>query len=94
MVFRPLARSEYQHSKEWYATQRAGLGLEFEAEVETVLLAIAEHPERYPVADDNIREAFVARFPFCVYFRVRPDRIVVVAVYHQLRDPSGWQTRA
>jgi hypothetical protein len=29
-----------------------------------------------------------------VFYRVLPDRIEVVAVYHLHRDPRGWQSRA
>ena len=92
--FRPLARVEYQDAAAHYDAQRAGLGPEFEAKVWATLAVLAEFPERYPVADGETREAPVERFPYCVYYRVRPGRVVVVAVFHQSRDPSGWRDRA
>ena len=91
--FRPLARSEYDAAAAWYDAQTPGLGPEFEAEVQAALAVIADYPERYPVADGDTREAPVGRFPYCVYYRVRPDRVVVVAVFHQSRDPAGWRGR-
>ena len=36
----------------------------------------------------------VRQFPFVVYYRVRDDRIEVLAVMHGGRDPSAWQARA
>ena len=35
----------------------------------------------------------MARYPYCVYYRVVPGRVVVTAVFHTSRDPAGWQGR-
>ncbi|MFO0848597.1 MAG: type II toxin-antitoxin system RelE/ParE family toxin [Gemmataceae bacterium] len=94
VAFRPVAQAEYEAAAAWYEGQQAGLGTAFEAEVEAVLSVIAARPDRYPVAARDIREAPVARFPYCVYYRPRAGRVVVVAVFHQSRDPASWQSRA
>jgi plasmid stabilization system protein ParE len=94
VVFRPAAEAEYVGAVAWYEGQQPGLGSDFEAEVQTVLDTIANHPDRYPIAHSDTREAPVRRFPYCVYYRVRPDRLVVLAVFHQSRDPADWQGRA
>jgi plasmid stabilization system protein ParE len=93
IVFRPIAQAEYDGAIAWYEAQQAGLGAAFEAEVQAVLDTIANTPDRYPVALRDIREAPLGRFPYCVYYRVRSGSVVVLAVYHQARDPSGWQSR-
>jgi len=33
---------------------------------------------------------FVARFPYAVFYRVEPNRIVVLTVLHTARDPKLW----
>ncbi len=93
ILFRPLAQSEYELAAAWYDQARAGLGIEFESAVDALLDEAATTPERFPIADGDVREAPLARFPYCIYFRVRRNRLIVVAVYHQSRDPSGWQGR-
>jgi toxin ParE1/3/4 len=93
-VFRPAAAAEYDEAVVWYEAQQPGLGAAFAAEVQAVLDTLAGQPDRYPVVARDIREAPVARFPYCVYYRVRPGRVVVLAVYHQSRDPGGWQARS
>ena len=40
-----------------------------------------------------VREAPVPRHPYGVYYRVQPDRIVVIAVFHHSRDPAEWRDR-
>ena len=92
--FRAPAQAEYDTAVAWYDQARPGLGRDFEAEVEAVLVAAAAAPDRYPVADGDVREAPVSGFPYCVYYRVRSNKLIVVAVYHQSRDPSGWRGRA
>jgi plasmid stabilization system protein ParE len=92
-VFRPAAQAEFDHATTWYEQQRPGLGRDFASEVQQVLDTVANDPERYPVVDGDVREAPVSRFPYCVYYRVKPDRLVIIAVFHTSRDPSVWQGR-
>jgi plasmid stabilization system protein ParE len=94
LVFRRIAQAEFDAAAAWYEGQKPGLGSDFVAEVQQVLDTIASHPERYPLASDDVREALVSRFPYCIYYRVKPDRVVVIAVFHTSRDPSLWQGRA
>ena len=93
IVFRAIADTEVTESAEWYEDQRQGLGFEFIDHVQAVLDRIAEDPLRYPVVLRDIREAIVSKFPFAVYYRVKPDRVVILAVFHCSRDPAVWQSR-
>lgn len=94
IVFRPLAQAEYDNSALFYEARQVGLGGAFTAEVEAVLDTISAKPDRYPIARRDIREAPVDQFPFCVYYRVRSNRLIVLAVFHQSRDPSEWLSRS
>jgi plasmid stabilization system protein ParE len=93
LVFRPAAQTEFDDSVAWYESQQSGLGNDFVARVQQVIDTIANHPDRYPIVYDDVREAVVSRFPFCVYYRVKSDRLVVIAVFHTSRNPSIWQGR-
>jgi plasmid stabilization system protein ParE len=91
--FHPATPGETHHEYRWYERQSAELGQRFVDEVNRVLKLIQANPARYGFADGDVREAPLRRFPFAVYYRVLPDRIRVLAVYHTARDPSGWQSR-
>jgi plasmid stabilization system protein ParE len=93
LVLRGAAQDEYDQAAVWYEGQRTGLGTEFETEVQAVLDTIVGQPDRYPVVLGDVREAPVNRFPYCVYYRIRPGRIVVISVFHTSRDPTIWQSR-
>jgi plasmid stabilization system protein ParE len=87
------AIAEYYNAILWYESERTGLGTEFEAEVQALLALVSKQPDRFPLTVRGIREAPVDRFPYCVCYRVRPDRVFVVGLFHQSRDPQEWQSR-
>jgi plasmid stabilization system protein ParE len=87
------AGAEFDAAINWYNAKRTELGDELMIEVQQVLDDIAEQPERYPIVDDDVREAPVHRFPYCVYYRVESNAIVVISVFHTARNPEIWQRR-
>lgn len=91
--FRRGARAEFIEAAAWYESQRAGLGVEFIAEIERCLDAAAERPTAYAAVDKDVRRVVANRFPFSVYFRAEGRRIVVLAVFHGRRNPVIWQHR-
>ena len=92
--FRPTAQAEFDAAVAWYDRAGLGLGADFAAEVQAVLATAARTPHRFPIIDGDVRDGPVHGFPYCVYYRVRAGRLVVIAVYHQARDPNGWRGRA
>ncbi len=93
VVFRRAAASEFERAALWYDEQRPGLGEEFVLEIDEALARAAETPHRHPLVFRDVRRAVARRFPFAVYFRVRSDTLVVLAVFHGRRDPIIWQRR-
>jgi plasmid stabilization system protein ParE len=91
--FHPLVRDDVDDGYRWYEQRQTGLGQDFLNEVGRVLAEIVANPARYGFADADIREGLLNRFPYAVYYRVLPNRIRVLAVYHTARDPAGWQAR-
>lgn len=94
IVFRRAAKSEFEDAAVWYDKQRPGLGEEFIIEIEESLASAVAAPLRYPLVFGDIRRTVARRFPFSVYFRVRSDTVVVLAVFHGRRNPTIWQRRA
>lgn len=93
LVFRRVAESEFRHAAGWYEAQRPGLGIAFVNEVQLALNLISVHPQQNPIVDGDIRAAMVNRFPYCIYYRIKPDRVTVIAVFHTSRDPLHWRKR-
>lgn len=74
----------------WYEDQRAGPGEEFLDAVDVSFVAIREFPEMFSHVHDEVRRAVVSRFPYAVFYRVEPKRVVVLAVLSMARDPKLW----
>jgi len=93
VVLRPEARAEFDDAFDWYERQRPGLGVDFVAHVQAVFDEIAARPEMYAAVLQDARRATVRRFPYSVYYRIEPQRVVVLAVFHSRRDPKIRQER-
>lgn len=94
VLFRRQARLEYDNAGDWYEKELPGLGMEFQAEIQLLIQRIASTPEQFPILHRDVRKAVARRFPYCIYFRERNQRIVILAVFHSARNPAVWQQRA
>lgn len=93
VAFRRAANTEFEQATVWYDEQRLGLGEEFVHEIEQAIAIAAAAPERYPIVFGDVRRTVARRFPYSVYFRLRLDSLVVLAVFHGRRNPVVWQRR-
>jgi len=91
--FLRAASVELVEASAWYESRQQGLAFEFMAEIERCISQAADNPLQFAIARADIRRVVVRRFPYCVYFRAEPQRIVVLAVFHSSRNPSIWQDR-
>lgn len=93
LSLRPRALAEIESARESYAL--VGHGGTFLAELETVTDAIQAMPLRFPIIHGKIHRALLRRYPFAVFFRVRPTtaQVVVLAVLPQRGDPAKWPRR-
>ena len=89
----PQAEQETQRSARWYNNESPGLGVAFLEVVQLTLNAVSENPHQFPIVHRDVRRALLKRFPYGIFFRIRPDRIKVIAIVHLSRDPGRWQRR-
>jgi len=94
VVFRRAARAEFDDAADWYEQQRTGLGTSFTAAVQRVLDQISAQPGFYAKVYQNVREALVSGYPYCVYYFEEVGEVIVLSVFHTSRDPAIWQGRA
>lgn len=94
LIIRPEAEVDLAAGRDWYDSQRQGLGLEFLTAVEQVFARIRETPELHAVEFRGVRRTGTERFPYVVYYRLLIESIEVLAVLHGSRNPRRWRTRA
>jgi len=93
LVLRRSAERDVLEAFLWYEAQKPGLGAEFQAKVEECFARILEHPRGYARVCGEARSVRPFPFPYQVFFRLRGNAVVVLAVVHSARDPKGWRKR-
>ena len=92
-IIRPGVWTEISDAVQWYEGKEPGLGARFLDSLEKALLRIEENPYLYQQVDPEIRRGFMDPFPYGVYYAILGDRIEVLAVVNDARDPVVWKTR-
>jgi plasmid stabilization system protein ParE len=93
IVFLSPAQAELDDAFSWYEEQAVGLGYEFLNELDLALRLVATFPELQPQISKKIRRCLVNRFPYGIYYGIKDDTIVVIAIAHLKRKPAYWITR-
>ena len=93
LIITPEAEADLADAKAWYERKREGLGEGFLLCVEAGLDHIRRAPTAATEVYPRVRRVVVRRFPYGIFYRVDPDQIAVLAIYHGKRDPRGLQAR-
>ena len=89
----PEAQADIEEVHAWYAARGAGLAEEFRGALDQCLENIATFPQGHAIIHRSVRRALLRRFPYCVFYVIGPDRVIVHGCFHARRDPSVWQFR-
>jgi plasmid stabilization system protein ParE len=93
LIILPEAQEEMDESFDFYEDREGGLGVRFAESVQRTLDRLSHSPFVHAVVEGDVRKAVVKGFPFCVYYSVEPQGVVVVSVFHTSRDPQIWKSR-
>lgn len=93
VVFRRVAKIEFDDAINWYGDKSTALAREFLGEIEQAISTAASTPQRFPLVFGDVRRAVTRRFPYAIYFRVRADSLIVLAIFHGRRNPEIWRRR-
>ena len=87
------ATIELDDAIEYYNLQAAGLGEIFLKELLETLTIIVAFPHSYSQNTKNTRKAPLAKFPYNIIYSIWKDRIYILAIAHQHRQPEYWIDR-
>ncbi len=79
----------------WYDGKSLKIGDNFRQEVERILDAIEQSPERFALASRNFNVGYLKlrRFPYLVFYQMAGTTPVLVGVLHGASDPEKWLSR-
>ncbi len=89
----PEALRDYEEAYDWYARQSLRAAEGFDGELRETLAKLMLDASLGIEIDAVHRFYRLKRYPYYLVFRIDPDRIWVVAVSHNRRDPSYWRGR-
>ncbi len=88
MIIRPEAKRDLRDAKRWYRNVSRELADDFVRRVDEAIAVARERPLAFQRVHRTFRRVLLHRFPYALFYHADDDRIVVVAVLHQARDPE------
>ena len=93
VVYHPGARVEALDAFIWYEERQPGLGERFQHALLVAEKFITSNPELGLLFEYGTRRWRLNDFPYKVIYLESPDRLKVVAVMHDSRQPEYWAAR-
>jgi plasmid stabilization system protein ParE len=93
LIIQALAEADMTQAALWYDSRRPGLGDEFLADIQASLERAAANPRHFPCLrrKPDVRRVLAGRFPYRIFFVLRPEAIVVFRVLHGARHDREWK---
>lgn len=85
------AEHELWEAADYYESREEGLGAEFVLKVEEAVKRIVLHPLAWTAMSPRTRRCRTKRFPYGVFYQIRPDEIMILSIMDMRRDPKGWE---
>ena len=89
--FTSTAEAELKAAMEFYQSAQPGFGADFLAEVEATTNLIESFPLAWSLLSPRTRRCRTHRFPYGLFYQIRSDEILIVAVMDLRRDPKRWE---
>jgi plasmid stabilization system protein ParE len=95
LTVRPEAEADIREAIQWYEEKQFGLGWQFVQEAGKAIGRALANPRAYRLMrrQPQVRRILTHRFPYRVFYLVREDALVVLAVIHGKRRETSWVER-
>ena len=93
VVIQPEAEDDLREAYLWYEARRTGLGDAMMDEADLAFKRIVDAPARPRALHRGSRRFPLRRFPYVVIYLLRGDRVYVLGVLHERRNPRLFRSR-
>jgi len=87
------AQAEFGEAVVYYEKQDEGLGERFISYIEATAARVLTNPLMPRCFDGECRKVKSDKFPYHLIYRVKRDRLQILAVMHTSRRPRYWKER-
>jgi len=91
--FHPAAEGEYFEAANFYKNHSVKVSESFIFEIEKGIQQILDNPLAWAEVEPGIRRYLVRRFSFAIYYRIKEERIQIMAVVHFNKRPVSYKNR-
>jgi plasmid stabilization system protein ParE len=88
IVLSTAARRDRREAEAYYQRESAGAREAFRRNLNAALRFLTAHPLAAPIRSGDIRAKTLLHFPYSVIYKVVGDRLFVLAIANQRRDPA------
>lgn len=91
----PVVYRDLQKAKKWYTTINIELTKDFKEKVNQEFEYINQFPKHYQKKNNEIRQAFVTRFPYTIYYIIeeKSKTILIIGVLAQKQNSEKIKKR-
>jgi plasmid stabilization system protein ParE len=93
LVVRDDARRELFEAGDYYEKHRPGYGQLFSADIEREFALLIEFPLIGKRVSRSVRRRTLSSWPYSIYYRLRGEELVIIAIAHYSRRPGYWRSR-
>ncbi len=93
VIIRTEAEAELLEAVKWYEEKVQGLGANLLLNIEATLESISRILEAYAPTYKNTRRALVRKYPFGIHYIIDKEKIIVLAIFHENRNPKELKKR-
>ncbi|HEX9460775.1 MAG TPA: type II toxin-antitoxin system RelE/ParE family toxin [Thermoanaerobaculia bacterium] len=93
LVVRDEARRELLEARDYYDEQRRGYGVRFVEAVEREFALLLEFQNIGKSVGSGVRRHTLSDWPYGIFYRLRGDELIIVAIAHHRRRPGYWRSR-
>ena len=86
------ANADVQELLEYHSGIFPHLGDQFYADFTGSNEGIESFPEAWPeIGSHGVRRKLLKQFPYAILYEIRPEKIVLLRVFHTSRRPGSWR---
>jgi plasmid stabilization system protein ParE len=90
LVVSEIAMQQAFELEAWYDSWQEGRGDMFIDALFECYQSIEANPLRWAVIKQEVRWALLSSFKCAIFYRIKEDSVLILAVMHQAADPGKW----
>ena len=94
LSIRKEAEADIAEAYQYYEGCQENLGGDFVFCIDEAISRIQNNPKQFRAVLGAVRRALVRKFLYGIYYTIKDNEIIVLAVIHARRNPEHWRSRS